>query len=156
MLTLDHLQLKKDFAAVFEKYYPQDTADSLAVIHAQYHLQFVNNVADVPVADGDPRRMVKRQAKLARSIQGMRSKDPLAPADKKSLKLDLTGDIMDLLESVGPDNVLSLQQIHAQMAGLQATDYDVRRAILSLLHDEKIVRIGLTKGARYRVPFPPK
>jgi hypothetical protein len=153
VIILDPPVLKKELVKVFAHYYPSEIADALAVMHAQLHCRFVESMGGVPMIDGDTRKLIRGQPKLARSIARMKMGVTKVPmAQKQARHAELRQEILDMLESMGPERQSAFSQIRSGLAGFSASEWDVRGALSKLEKAGKIVRFGKTKSAKYSVP----
>lgn len=150
--TLDAAALKTELARVFARYYPEHTADTLAAMHAQMHIQFVAGLAEAPPVDaGSQQKAVRKQPHLARVIQDFKQADPEgARAASRAQAQQVYDELRDAMQSNGA-NELTYAQVKEMVAHLEPSDYTVRRALNRLEREDVVVRIGRTKFARYRL-----
>lgn len=150
MIILDHHQLKRDLCTAFRKFYPEDVADALAVMHAQMHLRFAQQMIGVQVDDRDPRRLVQAAPKLVRAMRGMvRNSDPIPKDMRDLLREDLREEMISYFASVGPDRGLSYDDISLYMSAFKPAESQVRKVVLELEKEGIIHRGKKTRGCRY-------
>jgi len=159
------MHLKRGFKEVFERYYPADVADSLAVMHAQLHIEFARGLSAVPVAEGDVRLTITaegrggnhlsgpgyQRARVAKSLRKARNSDARGPACMQDTSPDMIrSELRDFMISIGAP--VSLTEAHDHLRSFGVSRFRVRMAMKWLESMGVVKRVGSkTKFAKYEM-----
>ena len=160
-ITINHMHLKRGLAEVFERYYPADVADSLAVMHAQLHIEFARGLAAVPVAEGDvthtitapkndnaPRaRAGIERARVAKALRRVRGDEARGPGVDDTPPDMVRSELRDYMLSIGQP--VSLTEAHQHMRSFGLSRFRVRMAMEFWVKMGVVKMLGAYKQAKY-------
>ena len=139
MQYLDHVLFRAELARVFVKYYDQDVADSLAIMHTQLHMKFARGMAQVAIEPGVIEHMVKAQSHISKAVQTARDETP--DVEKMPVKGQVGAaalEVRDYMESVGKP--VTMEQICFHLFPLGASRQCVMQAMRMLKRNGEITK----------------
>jgi hypothetical protein len=142
--------LQEALRQAFLKFYPEETAMALAIMHAQMHAKFARSLGTLPVSDGDVRKTIRRSPVSAR-FQGhpevLGLGDPLR-GDRCVGKELVEQEILDCMSSLGGH--VTAVRLQAELPDLRMSVPMCRAALKTLEQQGKIKQVGTgPRGIRY-------
>lgn len=157
MLTLDPAALRRDFAQVLKQYYPPTTADTLAVLHAQMHLDLAKGMASRVPPPEDTDKLVRAlpRPQTERVLTSMRNAHPTAARGRGLSAEALYEEVRSMFASLGPDRTISFQELRDEFWMLSSSRRLMHETLQKLITAGLVVRTKKTKGARYTASSAP-
>lgn len=161
---ISHMHLKRGFAEVFERYYPADVADSLAVMHAQLHIEFARGLSAVPVAEGNVHQTITamgrggdklhmhagiERARIAKSLRRARGEEAHGPGVNETSPDMVRSELRDFMLSIGQP--VTLTEAHQHMRSFGISRFRVRMAMQFWEGTGAVKRVGNYKQAKYHL-----
>jgi hypothetical protein len=160
------MHLKRGLSEVFERYYPPDVAESLAVMHAQLHVEFARGLSAVPVAEGDVRFTITaagrggnhvsspgyQRARVAKALRKARNSDARGPACMQDTSPDMIrSELRDFMISIGEP--VSMKEAHSHLMSFGVSVFRVRQAMKWWESMKVVKRVGTsrTRYAKYQM-----
>jgi hypothetical protein len=126
----------------FVKFYPEETAVALSITHAQMHARFARSLGEIPVAEGDVRKVI-RGNRVASHFQphkrGEAGLDPLR-GDRILNKPILEQEIVDCIDSLGGH--VSAMKLQLELPHLHLSLPTCRKYLRELEKKGLIKRVG--------------
>ena len=138
MQPLDHAALKRHLHEVFRKFYDEEVADCLAVMHAQLHVKFARGLAEVPVQPGEVGKLVKSAYRVSSAIHRVREErnSTSTPPTKGEHATAAYEEIASFMQSVGAE--VGLSQIESHVSAFGVGSLMARKAVRRLLEEGKV------------------
>lgn len=130
--------MRKGFAKIFAKYFPEDIASTLAEAHVLWHIQFVHELAgeESPALQDKIYLRNHVEHKVVARLRRARAEDAFPKGMNETLLMD---EIIDFVQSAG---VVRMGEIQALAVAMGTDAGFTRAAVLELLKLGRLRRVG--------------